>query len=307
MKKLISFVLWAFLALGIFWFSFSDSVLDYLDNIWGDILFWYSATNKISVDSINSTSVTIKSPILEDEFDDVIDNYTLMYGEYPLVKVLDNPTLLDHSKEKIFSNLNLWVNSTFNMKLTSSDNINPSTIYYLVSIPKDSAGTLWEISNELCFRLSDQLVGQWDECSNWSASLHWAWADMSLANISHHLNWNMLTLKWINVSGSDKVDIFLWNESSATFSKLSTVNMSAESYSFTVTRNWEHIIKFIPNNWGKEINYTFNVLWLSDSINPTPVTPTVTPVVVWPKENILAVLIWTIVLYLGYRLLKRKA
>jgi hypothetical protein len=30
-----------------------------------------------------------------------------MYGEYPLTEVLDNPTLLDHSKEKAFSDLNL--------------------------------------------------------------------------------------------------------------------------------------------------------------------------------------------------------
>lgn len=307
MKKLISFVLWAFLALGIFGFSFSDSVLDYLDNIWWDILFWYSATNKISIDSINSTSVTIQSPVLEDEFNDVIDNYTLMYGEYPLTEVLGNPTLLDDSKEKVFSNLDLWGDSSFNMDLTTSDNLSSNIIYYLVSIPKDSAGTLWEISNEICFRLSDQLVGEWDECSNWSATTHWAWADMNLANISHTLNWNSLTLKWIAVSGSDDVDLFLWDENAGTFTKLSTVNMSAESYSFTVSKNWEHIVKFIPDNWGTEINYIFNVLWLVNWSNPTPVNPNVTPVVVWPKENILAVLIWTIILYLAYRLLKRKA
>jgi hypothetical protein len=46
-----------------------------------------------------------------------------------------------------------------------------------------------------------------------------------------------LTLKWIAVSGSDDVDLFLWDENAGTFTKLSTVNMSAESYSFTVSKN----------------------------------------------------------------------
>jgi hypothetical protein len=225
-----------------------------------------------------------------------------------LTEVLDNPTLLDHSKEKAFSDLNLWSNSSFNMELKTSDSLNSDRIYYVVSIPKDGAGTLWEISNEICFRLSDQIVGEWDECLNGRAvANHWAWADMNLANISHTLNWNSLTLKWIAVSGSDDVDIFLWDENAGTFTKLSTVNMSTESYSFTVSKNWEHIVKFIPDNWGTEINYTFNVLWLVDWSNPTPVNPTVTPVVVWPRENLIAILIWTIILYLVYRLAKRKA
>lgn len=309
MKKLISFVLWAFLALGIFGFSFSDSILDYLDNIGWDFLFWYSISeNKnISIDSINSSSVTIKSPVLKDEFNDIINNYIITYGEHSLEEITGKPSLLDLNKEKAFSNLSLWGKSSFDMSLTTSDNINPNAIYYVLSVPKDSAGTLWSVSNEMCFRLKDQLVGEGDDCANWVTNAnHWAWADMSLANISHTINWNNITLRWIAVSGSDKIDIFLWNEDVATFSKLSTVNMSAESYSFTVSKNGEHIVKFIPN-LGKEINYTFNVLWLVDWSKPVPVNPVVTPVVVWPKENLIAVLIWTLILYLAYRLIKRKA
>ena len=309
MKKLISFVLWAFLALSMFWFSFSDSVLDYISNIGQNILFGYRpATDKISVDSITSTSITIKSPVLKDEFQDTINNYTLMYWPNTLAQLIANPNLISTTKEKLFSNINLVWMSNFTMNLTTSDNIDPNTIYYLMSIPKDWAGELWEVSNELCFRLIDQLHWEWEDCASWSNS-HLAGANMNLANISHTLNWNTVTLKWISVNGSNSVDIFLWDENLWNFTKLSTVNMSAESYSFNTSRNGEHIVKFLPNNWWVEKNYTFNVIWISDLVTTQwdNSNATVTPVVVWPKENVIAILVWTVILYLAYKIVKRKA
>jgi hypothetical protein len=30
-----------------------------------------------------------------------------MYGEYPLIELLDDPSLLDYSREKVFENLDL--------------------------------------------------------------------------------------------------------------------------------------------------------------------------------------------------------
>jgi len=94
-------------AISLFSVSFGDSVLDYLDDLGGTVLFGYSSTEQISVDSIDSSSITIESPVLEDEFEDIISDYTLMYGEYPLIDVLDDPSLLDYSREKNFSNLDL--------------------------------------------------------------------------------------------------------------------------------------------------------------------------------------------------------
>jgi len=94
-------------AISLFSVSFGDSVLDYLDDLGGTVLFGYSSTEQISVDSIDSSSITIESPVLEDEFEDIISDYTLMYEEYPLIDVLDDPSLLDYSREKNFSNLDL--------------------------------------------------------------------------------------------------------------------------------------------------------------------------------------------------------
>lgn len=305
MRKLFSFVLWSLFALTIFWFAFSDSVLDYIDDMWWDILFWYWSSEQISVDSIDQDSVSIQSPVLIDEFDDTIYDYTLMYWEYPLIDVLDDPTLLDYSMEKVFENLDLDWDSTFAMELSTSDDIDEDKIYYVVSVPRDDAGSLWEISNEICFRLVDQTYWEGDECENIevSAWAHSAWADMNLASVSHTINWDTVTLRWISIDGSDEIEIFLRDEDAGTFHKLSTVNMDDESYSFNVDNNGEHIVKFIPNNGWVEKNYTFNVLGIDDADDTTP---SVTPVVVWPKENIIAILIGTVLIYLVYRVAKSR-
>lgn len=307
MKKLLHFSLWLVLAVALFGFSFSDSILDYLDNIWDNILFGYNPnSDKISVDSITSTSIVIKSSVLRDEFNDIISDYTLIYGPHTLSEIIDNPVLISDTKEKSFTNLNLAWQTSFTMTLNTSNNINSNEIYYLMSMPKDSAWTWWEVSNEICFRLKDQFYGEWDDCVN--GVTHAAGADMSLANISHTINGNNVTLKWIAVAGSDYVEIFLWDESSNNFRRLTNVKMSAETYTFSLSRDWEHIVKFIPNNGWKEIDYTFNAIWIIKAVAPVPEKSTaVKPVVVWPKENIIAVLIWTVVLYLVYRLIRRKA
>lgn len=71
---------------------------------------------------------------------------------------------------------------------------------------------------------------------------------MSLANITHTITQNRATLRWTAVDGSDKVDIFLWNPTSGIFERLASVNMSAEVYEFTLTRNGEYLMNFMPNN-----------------------------------------------------------
>jgi hypothetical protein len=71
---------------------------------------------------------------------------------------------------------------------------------------------------------------------------------MSLANTTHTITKNQATLRWTAIDGSDKVDIFLWNPTSSLFERLASVNMATEMYTFTLTRNGEHIVNFMPNN-----------------------------------------------------------
>ena len=92
---------------------------------------------------------------------------------------------------------------------------------------------------------------------------------MSLAYIQHTIAQNKVKLSRTAVAGSDKVDIFLFNPTSSLFERLASINMADEKYEFTLTRNGEYILNFMPNNGGTEYRYTF----VANGVIATP-TPT---------------------------------
>lgn len=122
---------------------------------------------------------------------------------------------------------------------------------------------------------------------------------MNLANVTHVVAGNKITLRWTAINGSDSVDIFLWNPTTEVFTKLATVDMDDERYEFTGTRNGEYIINFMPNNGGREKRYTFTVAGIAGT--PTVVKPIKTVPHVGPAENIVVALFIAFVLYLLYR------
>jgi hypothetical protein len=71
---------------------------------------------------------------------------------------------------------------------------------------------------------------------------------MGLANITHTITSNRATLRWTAIDGSSTIDIFLFNPTTSIFERLGTVNMAAENYTFTLLRNGEYIVNFMPNN-----------------------------------------------------------
>lgn len=272
----------------------------WMDNLADTVSFGYAANQTISVGEITTGKVMISSPKIKDEVGNDIKSYTLMYSQFPLSDILDNTDLLGQSKEKTFNFP--MVSATVSMELSTTDSIDPSKVYYVSVIPKDPTGILWEISNEIWFKMSDMTYGE----GKYTAPVHAAaWADMNLANVSHVIAGNKVTLRWTAVNGSDKVDIFLWNPTSEVFSKLATVNMADETYTFTTTRNGEHIINFMPNNSGREKRYTFTISGATGT-TWTTVIPKVPHV--GATENILVALFIAFVLYLLYRrnVLKNK-
>lgn len=297
MKFFSSFIS-CFLAFALFfWSVFATSwdLWSWMDNLSESISFWYAANQDITISQISSTKIVIASPKIQDDLGNDIKTYTVMYSQYPLSAILEDTSLLTQSKEKTFTFVSVtW---TVYMELNvSQDTIDSTKIYYASVIPKDQAGVLWEISNEIRFSVSSLSFGEW--LYTWS--VHGvAGADMNLANVTHVVNGNQITLRWTAVNGSDKVDIFLWDPTTNAFTKLGTVNMSDERYTFTASRNGEFIINFMPNNGGREKRYTFTVAWVSGT--PTTVKPIKTVPKVWPAENILVALFIAFVLYLLYR------
>jgi|GEM_PF-663811 len=306
MKKVLIIVTSVLLLFGITTAATGD-LRDWMDNLNSEIPFGYAVSQKISVDQIAVDKIIIKSPVIQDELGNKIKKYTVMFSQYPLSQILENTALLDQSKEKTFEFTTVDTNVT--MELDSlADGINPSVVYYVSVIPKDQNGILGEISNELRFKLATQSYGEGNTTGNVTPAHTAAGADMSLANITHTITNNRATLRWTAVDGSDKVDIFLRNPTSQMFERLDTVNMSAESYAFTLTRNGEYIVNFMPNNGGTEYRYTF----VANGITAVGSTTTSNPAIgkipaTGPKENILVALAIAFVLYLVYRRMKAKA
>lgn len=288
----------------------SSGLIDFLNNLWENIEFGY-ITDTIDVDEITTQKVTFTSPFILDEAWNKITKYRLMYSPKSLDEMETDMNLRSWSMEKQFT-ITDTSSSTFKMDLTSTgDQVSSDKIYYVLVTPEASNWIFWEISNEMCFRLDTKIYWEWNDCINWNWT-EWDshdawWADMSLANISHTKAGSTITLRWISLEWSDEVEIFLRDRDNEEYKLLWTADMNDEEYSFTSNKNGEHRVKFIPDNGGTEHIYTFSVLW---SASPTPWgnEPGVTNVPkVGPKENIIAVLIFTFAVYFIYRRAKRNS
>ncbi|MFA6256101.1 MAG: hypothetical protein WC606_02855 [Candidatus Absconditabacterales bacterium] len=303
MKKLVSIFAVGLLLFGVTTAATGD-LRDWIDNLGNETPFGYTVNQKITVDQIAVNKIVVKSPVIQDDLGNKIRKYIVMFSQYSLSQILENAALLDQSKEKIFDFAT--VDTGVTMELTSTgDTINPNVVYYLFVIPKDQNGILGEASDEIWFKLATQTYGEGIPSA--ASTVHAAaGSNMSLAHITHTIAQNKVTLRWTSVDGSDKIDIFLWNPTSAAFERLASVNMSDEKYEFTLTRNGEYIVNFMPNNGGTEYRYTFVANGVVAAPATTTKTTTTKPTIgkipaTGPKENILIALAIAFVLYLVYR------
>lgn len=309
MKKTI--LLLFILIIGLFSIAVNAQWLwDLIDSLWSEISFWYTTVEKITIKEITDEKVVIQSPLIKNQNNQNISNYTLMYSEFPLTEILENTNLLNETKEKTITLTGS--EDPFHVELWIPDWLNPITKYYLFIIPKDDTGNLWEVSNEIWFNISTKTY--WDA---WSSEVYTldethdaAWADMTLANISHEINWNTITLKRIAVNWSETIDLSVMTPGSSSFNRVATVNMNQETYAFTSNRNWEYIFKFTPDNNWKEINYSLQmnttiIGWNDNNWGWWTVIPVVPKT--WPKENAIVIIIAAFLWYVIYRKLYRKA
>jgi hypothetical protein len=119
--------------------------------------------------------------------------------------------------------------------------------------------------------------------------------DLALANITHTITGNVITLKWTAIDGVDNMDIFVFDPKEESWIRLGEVKMSAEQYAYTMARDGEHIFNFKPLNGGKEFRYNVNATRSEEE------TPEIQPVQVGPAENIMLLLLLSGLAYIGYR------
>ena len=318
-NKLLSVLTLIFAFIISVWIINADSILDFLDYAdaqqWS---YWYTSRDSLTIVNITNSYVDVSSPIVKNWTKDI--NWYLFVASTQ--KAQKSPVAYWCFDDVTFE----WNKFTVWLSTTS---LNPSEIYYIYATPLDSitwvynwsctasdanqfiqwASSAWNDStangSDPCFIIQDKFYWEWNDCENhknpWSSNIY------SITWVSHVYDWKNIKLTW-NSYANVNLDIFLWDESKWAFVGLGSVNSDQKEYTFTARHDWDHIVKIRPADNSQEINYTAHY---KESTTPqvTPVTPNnpVKPVVVWPKENIMYIIFGTLLLYVIYRIARRKA
>ena len=152
---------------------------------------------------------------------------------------------------------------------------------------------------------SSDSTGNSDSDSESDEEGHGAASDcvsMKLANVTHVINWNTITLKWTAVDG-DEVEIAVFvpddnDPSEGQYKRIGTAKMSAEKFDYKMT--WDGEYNFILRNACGEVRYKADAKMWSE---PEKIVPPATG----PAENVLYIAIAAIILYGVYTIFFRKS
>lgn len=264
---------------------------------------WYFNTS-ISCDANNW--ITITSPVVEDAEIDKANVYNLFLSPYRVDQIRSADPSVDVSRI-IMKKVEIW-DSDENVKFEiSSYDVDPDVAYYGFISPADMFDVVGTPSKEICFKINSNVCLQDTSCDSLSSmdsqsdviEQHWAsCVGMDLANVSHKINGDTITLTWTAVDW-DSVEIGIWDPKAEVYKKLWTAKMSDEKFDYKMEWDWEQNFKL--TNWCKELYYKADAKrWEKE---PEKIVPPATG----PAENILYVAIAAIVLYGAYVIFFRKA
>jgi len=266
---------------------------------------WYSDSTDISCAIDNG--VTITTPSIDDSTMDKANVYNLFISPYRVDQIKSWDPSVDVSKI-IMKKIELNDNDGDVKFEISSNDVDSSMAYYGFISPADMFDVVWAPSKEICFRLDSNMCLQGTSCDALSAkkdnvgnetieqhgtSCVW----MDLANVSHVVNGDTITLKWSAVDG-DVVEIAIFDEDAEVYKSLWTAKMSDEKFDYKM--QWDGEQNFMLTNGCRDLYYKADAKrWEEPEIKVTPAP--------WPAENVLYVAIAAIVLYGAYVLFFRKA
>ena len=118
---------------------------------------------------------------------------------------------------------------------------------------------------------------------------------MDLANVSHTVNNNTITLRWTAVDG-DVVQIAIFDQNEEIYKSLGSAKMSDERFTYAMQRDGEQ--NFMLTNGCKEVYY---------KADARKSEPTIVPPATWTAENILIIAVAAIILYGAYTFVFRKS
>ena len=286
-----------------------SQVLNNYDNAW-----WYIQDDLIWGDFID-WDLHITSPIMEDIGFDNATVYYLFVSPYRVEQIKSWDPSVDISNI-IMRQVEISNNAeNVEFRLWAYE-LDPEQAYYGFISAIDIYEGFGTPSNEICFKMSTSTYNQWEGCDafwlvmdptsnlpedtrgeeeeNHGAACVW----MNMANISHTVNWDTITLKWTAVDG-DVVQVAVFDPEEQYWKSLGAVSMSDEKFSYKM--QWNGVQNFMLTNGCGEVNYKVDA-----AIKPSEPEKVVPPAT-GPAENVLYIAIAAVILYGAYVLFFRKS
>ena len=287
-------------------------VLNNYDNTW-----WYSENNFIGGDFLDG-NLRVSSQIIQDIGYDDATVYYLFVSPYRIEQIKLGDPSVDTSKI-IMKQVEITPDAQ-NVEFTLwVPEVDSETPYYGFIAPVDMYDGFGIPSNEICFKLSSSTYNQGEGCDAFDLILNpsnptgeewlsetWdtqenhgaACVGMNMANITHVVNGDTITLKWTAVDG-DVVQIAVFDPDEAYWKSLGAVNMKDEKFDYKMQWNGEQ--NFMLTNGCGEVRYKADA-----AIKPAE-PEKIVPAATGPAENVLYIAIAAIVLYGAYVVFFRKA
>ena len=290
---------------------------------------WYASSDVISCDSAEK-GFSITSPIVTDDDLYNADVYRLFLSPYRVRQLKNGSTDVDISKV-IMKEFEITGESDKMQLDIPSDWLDKSQIYYGFILPINEYDEIGTPSNEFCFQLENNMC-VWDEaCDSLSLVInpvitetadvstevvteeHWSAIDeeieedeqhnaacigMDLANVSHTISDDTITLTWTSLWDGSTVQIAIFDPDEEIYKALWTARMNDEKFEYKM--KWDGEQNFSLTNGCREVYYK------ADASRTPSKLQVVTPAT-WPAENVLYVAIAAIILYGAYVMFFRKA
>lgn len=339
MKKQLSLA--ALAVLGLSSVTSAAQPLLNLDTVFGGKFdFGYTENQNITVQGFkpiqegvenSEKEFVITTPFLKDAVDANVESYSVLLSQTPITEYTSGtkkPELIDFSEIEYKPTAEDRMLGEYTIKIPATD-LDATANYHGILVPMDDNIQEGTPSTPFCLNFETEKYGVGEECTSFGQSTlettntentteyageveesteeehDAAGADMRLADISHTINNNTITLTWTALPQSANVEIWLFNKAQADFVSLAVVPMTQEKFEYVVDpETEEYLFAFIPKDAkGKETRYDVNVR------HETTVTPEITTTPkVGPVEDMLLMLGITLALYAGYRVvLARKA
>lgn len=284
-----------------------------------DANWWYLSSDTTTCEA-SDWGITITSPVITDN--DLYDapSYRLFLSTYRVNQLKNWSTDVDTSSVIVKETKVAAGADKVEFNISATDWLSNDQIYYAFLLPITDYDEVWTPSKEFCFKLDGNMC-VWDTACDTIGLVanptndveeHWA-ADtnnedqhgagcigMDLANVTHTVSNDVVTLKWTSLWDGSTVQIAIFDPEEEIYKSLWSAKMDDEKFEYKMQWNGEQ--NFSLTNWCKEVYYK------ADAKITTPTEPekVVTPAT-WPAENILVIAIVAIVLYGVYAIFFRKS